>query len=336
MRATWDHKLTPRAREHLAVLRRGLRMAADRVGGAIAREGDDLIRETSTRATTPLTPVDRLRLSSTALVLLGSILLGFVAYLVVVSPATAAREQQLLHEELRFALANSTSPVSQVGANGDPLPMGTPVALLEARSIDLSAVVVEGTDSNALQVGPGHRRDTVMPGQRGASVIFGRQAAFGGPFGQIASLREGDSITTTTGQGVSTFRVVGVRTGPEALPDVTSAQGTLTLVTATGVPFFAAEVLRVDAVLVGSAFDAGGRAFSYPALPDDELAMSSQSGAAADIALWSILLLGGVLFVPALRRHWGRWQAWLVGVPLIGSLSFVLYRDLSALLPNLT
>lgn len=325
-----------RTRSRFVALRRLMLMAVDRAGRAIVRESDDLVRETSTRATTPLTPVDRLRLSSTALVLLGSILVGFVAYLVVVSPATAAREQHLLHEELRFALANSTSPVSQMGANGDPVPMGTPVALLEARSIDLSVVVVEGTDANALQAGPGHRRDTVMPGQRGASVIFGRQAAFGGPFGQLASLREGDSITTTTGQGVSTYRVVGVRTGQEALPGVTSAQGTLTLVTATGVPFFAAEVLRVDAVLVGPAFDAGGRAFSYPALPHDELAMSSQSGAAADIALWSILLLSAVLFVPAIRRHWGRWHAWLVGVPLIGSVSFILYRDLSALLPNLT
>jgi len=48
-----------------------------------------------------------------------------------------------------------------------------------------------GTTSSVLAGGPGHLRNTVFPGGAGTSVILGRAAAFGGPFGQIGSLRKG-------------------------------------------------------------------------------------------------------------------------------------------------
>ncbi|MFN4002443.1 sortase [Microcella sp.] len=288
------------------------------------------------RAAAPLSPLERARFGSTVLLLLGSTLLAFAAYVVVISPVTHARDQHILQEELRFELANSTSPVSQTGADGELLPLGTPIALLEIPTIDLRTAVVEGTTSYTLQSAPGHRRDTVMPGQQGASVIFGRQAAFGGPFANLGQLSEGDRIEVTTGQGTSTYRVVGVRVGQEELPDRPAADGTLTLVTATGLPFFAMDTLRVDAVLIGDAFEAGARAFTYAALPDDELAMASQSGGAAELALYSLILLAAVALVPFVRRYWGRWQAWVVASPLLAALAFLLFREASALLPNLT
>ncbi len=313
----------------------GVRSSLERAAKRFARDSADLDSVTD-RAAAPLSPLDRVRFGSTALLLLGSILLGFAAYVAVISPVTQARDQQILQEELRFSLANSTSPVSQVGEDGELLPLGTPVALLEISSIGLRTAVVEGTTSTVLQSGPGHRRDTVMPGQQGASVIFGRQAAFGGPFANLGQLEEGDQISVTTGQGESTYRIVGIRTGQEELPDRPAAAGTLTLVTATGVPFFAMDTLRIDAVLVGDAFDAGARAFTYAALPNDELAMASQSGNAAELALYALVLLAAVAMVPLIRRHWGRWQAWIVASSLVTALAFLLFREASSLLPNLT
>ena len=72
-------------------------------------------------------------------------------------------------------------------------------------------MVVEGTSCDALRHGPGHERDTRFPGQPGVSILQGRAAAFGGPFGDIDRLRTGDEITVVTGQDTATFRVTGSR-----------------------------------------------------------------------------------------------------------------------------
>ena len=37
-------------------------------------------------------------------------------------------------------------------------------------------------------------------------MILGRQAAYGGPFGGLASLAPGDPITVVTGQAVASYR----------------------------------------------------------------------------------------------------------------------------------
>ncbi|MBB5617483.1 sortase domain-containing protein [Microcella frigidaquae] len=325
-----------RVRVSVTATRTRMRSAVAGALDAVARESSDLRPATASRAIPALTPLDRARFGSTALLLVGSILLGFAAYLVIASPVTFLRDQALLREELRFELANSTAPVSQFESTGELLTPGQPVALLEIDAIDLSTVIVEGTDARALQSGPGHRRDTVMPGQVGASVIFGRQAAFGGPFSRLSELDEGDRIVVTTGQGRFVFTVAGVRTGQEALPDRPASDSTLTLVTATGIPYFAEDVLRVDAVLAGNAAEAGARAFGYSALPRDELAMASRFSTGSEVAIWALLLLAAVAAMPVMRRAWGRWQAWAVGVPTTVFLGFLLFRDLSTLLPNLT
>jgi LPXTG-site transpeptidase (sortase) family protein len=85
------------------------------------------------------------------------------------------------------------------------------MAVLEIPALDLHEVVFEGTTSGVLQDGPGHRRDTVFPGQEGTSVIMGRQATYGGPFGRLDVLQPGEPFTITTGQGAHTYHVTGVR-----------------------------------------------------------------------------------------------------------------------------
>ena len=83
--------------------------------------------------------------------------------------------------------------------------------------------------------GPGHLRSTVLPGQEGTSVILGRAAAYGGPFGDLGHIPIGSTITTTTGVGTVEFKVIDVRQAGSALPPVLQAgQARLTLVSAAG------------------------------------------------------------------------------------------------------
>ena len=49
-------------------------------------------------------------------------------------------------------------------------------------------VVVEGTTPGEPDAGPGHLRDTPLPGQAGVSVVFGRRATFGAPFASLPQL----------------------------------------------------------------------------------------------------------------------------------------------------
>ncbi|MFD1273890.1 sortase domain-bontaining protein [Streptomyces kaempferi] len=71
--------------------------------------------------------------------------------------------------------------MAQTDQQGDLLAPGTPVALIDIPAAHLHQVVLEGTDSGVLTDGPGHRRDTPLPGQSGTSVLMGRAAAYGGP-----------------------------------------------------------------------------------------------------------------------------------------------------------
>ena len=120
------------------------------------------------------------------------------------------------------------------------LPDGAPVALLEIPSLGIREIVVEGTDSATTQLGPGHRRDTALPGQAGVSVLFGRAAAYGGPFARIQELAPGDEFTIITGQGEHEYEVIGLRyAGDPAPPRLTAGESRVILTTARGAPFCA-------------------------------------------------------------------------------------------------
>ncbi|GAB3854097.1 sortase [Dactylosporangium cerinum] len=135
-----------------------------------------------------------------------------VAYALGVSAVQQARTQQQLYNDFREKLALATVPI------GGEIAPGTPVALIEAPGIGLRQIVVEGTSSGVMRDGPGHRRDTALPGQPGTSVVYGHAAAFGGPFHRVARLQPGDTITATSGLGIMQYEVTGVRRESDPLP----------------------------------------------------------------------------------------------------------------------
>lgn len=260
------------------------------------------------------------------------IALWAVAYLVVISPVQHDRAQQVLYSTFREQVAAATAPI------GGLVPPGAPVALLEIPGLGLREVVVAGTASGDLMTGPGHRRDTALPGQVGVSVLYGRASMFGAPFAQLTALRAGDQITVVTGQGVFDYRVDGVRrTGDPLLPPPEPDTSRLTLVTAEGDGRLAAiaadETVYVDATLLGEAQPApSGR----PAIiPPEEKAMTGDAGALIPLVLWlQALAVAGAGFVWA-RARWGRWQPWMIGVPLVLALAWVATENAARLLPNL-
>ena len=157
----------------------------------------------------------------TSLLILAVTALGFVAWVGLFSSLHYDKAQLNAYDALRVELAAGTAPNGPILPNsptGQLLPLGAPVAVLSIPAIGLRTVILQGTTSSVLEDGPGHLRDTVMPGQAGVSVILGRQTAYGGPFGGLASLVPGDSIKVVTGQTVASYTVIDLRRAGDPLP----------------------------------------------------------------------------------------------------------------------
>lgn len=279
----------------------------------------------------PLGP--RLHLIRTVLVVVALLAAGLVLHVSLVSSVQQRASQQRLFDEFRAQLAGGTAPIGPTDAFGGPVETGTPVAYLEIPAIGVRQVVVEGTSSATLFSGPGHRRDTPLPGQAGVSVVFGRRTAFGGPFARIDQLDEGDEIRVTTGQGEFRFEVQGVRREGDPLPEAPSAgTGRLLLATADGPPLFPSGVLRVDAEMDD---DAGAGPRRSSALDGAEQLLASDTSRLLLLALWleALLLVAG-LAVWAWHR-WGRAQTWVVFVPGLLLVTINASGHAAELLPNL-
>ncbi|MEU8259062.1 sortase [Micromonospora sp. NPDC048999] len=273
---------------------------------------------------------------ATALTLLAVLLLGFVAHLTLISRLQYARDQQTAYADLRSELANATAPTGQVDQDGRLLAPGTPVAVLRIERLKLRQVVFEGTSGGVLTAGPGHRRDTVLPGQPGTSVLLGRRAAYGGPFADLDLLSTGDIITVATGQGQHTYRVQSVRrTGDLAPPPLAPGAGRLTLITADGQPYLPQDLLRVDAELISPPQQVGSRPLTAASLPAAEKPMATDPAAWTPLLLWCQALAAAALGFAWLRTRWGRWQSWVVGVPVLAALGAAAADQIARLLPNL-
>jgi sortase A len=74
---------------------------------------------------------------------------------------------------------------------------GDAVAILEIPSLKLKKIVVSGVTIDDLRRGPGHYRNTALPGQRGNVAIAAHRTAYGSPFKQINELKSGDQIFIT-------------------------------------------------------------------------------------------------------------------------------------------
>lgn len=272
------------------------------------------------------------------LVVLAALSLGLVVQLTLVSSLEHHSAQVGLYNQFRRELALGTAPIGPCGQTActrghKPLPPGTPIALIKIPSIGVQQVVIEGTSGSILAEGPGHYRSTVFPGGGGTSVILGRAAAYGGPFGRIADLKKGDKITVITQVGSSVFRVVDTRTGGIEHRRIPVTEARLALGTASGPAFAPSGVVWVDADKVGqplASFRPAGHT-----VPASERPLGFDTS-----ALWVLGLLALALAAVFAAAVWtwrrrGHAQAWIVFTAPLLLLWMFAVDQIARLLPNL-
>ena len=303
--------------------------------GAALADPDRLTRTAGRAAQRVALVSSRTQVVAAALTLLGALLLGAVLEVGVLGSLKHDRLQQIHYGQLREQLAKSVAPVGPTDSDGVLLVLGAPVAIVEIPRLHLREVVGEGTTAGVLIGGPGHLRSTVLPGQAGISVIYGRQAAYGGPFGRLATLRPGDALSVTTGQGRHLYKVLDLRRAGDPVPALRPGASRLVLATGDGTEFAPEGVLRLDADLLSPVQPGGAEARASGAVTSAERPMAGDNLALVPLVLWSQLLLLAMLAVVFLRARWGRWQTWAVGCPVLLLVGLKTADTLARLLPNL-
>lgn len=282
---------------------------------------------------------------------LGILLLLFVAFQLWGTSALEHRDQARLKQQFTVALASQNAPGTVIppvpGDGGDPstvttattapaAPTGEAVAVIRIPKIGVEQAVVEGTGVSDLRKGPGHYRNTPMPGQPGNAAIAGHRTTYGAPFNRLDELSKGDPILVTTLQGK--YRYV-VDEAPFAVNpsqnDVLFPKGDNRLTLTTCHPKYSASKRLI--VVAKLAKDEKPARAPKPAtratLVRADASASGDAGAALPALLWGGLALAAYAGMVWLSRHWVRRAALLLGAPIVLALLFPFFEQLSRLLP---
>lgn len=252
---------------------------------------------------------------------------GSLLYPRVVSPVVATRSQRLAEISLASALYNGTAPLG-----GDIAP-GTPVALVEIPAVDMRSAVVEGTAAEQLAVGPGHLTGSVLPGQIGISAILGRSTNFGADFRHLTDVRVGDTVTTTTGQGTSTYEVLDITRRSANDEAAFIGEGNmLILMTATG-GSDADGRLVVRAELTSAPLPKGDAITSSTATGD--LGLNGSAHAARDLVLWALVALVLAIAFTPVRRLFGPRVTWMITTPIVILVVLQVLHQMALLMPSM-
>jgi sortase A len=84
---------------------------------------------------------------------------------------------------------------------------GHAIGRIKIDRIDLSIVVVQGTDTASLQKGPGHYTNTPIPGQPGTVAIAGHRTTYLAPFRHIDQIQDGDEVRIEMPYAAFTYTV---------------------------------------------------------------------------------------------------------------------------------
>jgi len=270
-----------------------------------------------------------------ALILTSSVVVVFVG---VFAFGLSALQEQRSQRQLYATFRGLLDPASEVPPPiGGSIPDGTPIALLTAPDAGIhDAAVVEGTSATDLLQGPGHLRDSPLPGQAGDAVLLGRSTIAGGPFRNLDRLRAGDQIVVRTGQGRFRFVVEDLRIGAGRAPLIPGGGALMTLVTSSGNGWLGVlsptHLLYVDTKLEQRPVAAPrGRPAT---VPSTELPGHGDPGAWPWVALWL------AAFVVACALSWWLWfrlgilRTWLIAIPVLFAILWGLSTEIVRLLPN--
>ena len=214
---------------------------------------------------------------------------------------------------------------------GGAIPTGAPIAIVQIPRIGVTEAVVQGSGSGQLRAGPGHVLGTPLPGQPGNAVVAGRRTLYGGPFRHLGSLRPGDVIHTTTGEGNTTYRVTNVA-------DLGASDGSfvqdhgdnrLTLFT-TDSTWTANGRLVVTAKLVGNPYPPTN---TRQPLDAEGLGLTGQRDAVSYMLVWLELLAAAALLSAYAASRWSPTRVWLVFAPLLAMTTWLFFESFVRLLP---
>ena len=311
-------------------------MTKDRPAESGTERDADRLADRRTSAPRPVLPArddDVWAVISTTSVMVCLVAGWMIAQMLYLGGISQDRAQDALYAQFRGELAAATAPIGPVTE------VGAPVAILSIPHIGVEQVVVEGTASGDLLSGPGHLRNTVLPGQLGTSAVFGRASTYGAPFARIGELVRGDHINVTTAQGSKRFTVIGVRRAGDPLPQP-RAESAARLVLVSG----EASGARLPSISPGRVVyvDAeADEAFDTPAglprvVPDPEQAMGTEAGAVMPLLTLCLGLLLALTFgVIAARQRFDAALVWVVTTPIVIAVAWLTTDVVMRLLPNL-
>ena len=119
---------------------------------------------------------------------------------------------------------------------------GSPVGRIEIPEVGADYVVVDGTDTEDLESGPGIYRETSFPGIPGTTAIAGHRTTYLAPFRDINLLRPGNHIDLLMPYAHFTYTVTGQRVvWPSDVSAAVSRVGYSRLVLSACTPLFSAE-----------------------------------------------------------------------------------------------
>jgi sortase A len=199
-----------------------------------------------------------------ALIAAGVAVLLFVAYQLLGTNLIAKQSQKQLEAELRESFpepAPSPSPGASPSPSPTPSPapapppdLGSGIAIIEAPSIGLRWVVVEGVGVADLKKGPGHVPGTALPGDGGNMVISGHRTTYGAPFYRLDELADGAMIRLISARGTFEYAVTEQRiVAPTEVSVLAPTQDTRLTLTTCNPKFSAKQRLIIVAGLVSSA-----------------------------------------------------------------------------------
>jgi sortase A len=168
------------------------------------------------------------RIAGTLMVVAG---VGFLAWALVVwqwqDPFTAALnrlEQRELRSDFDRRVEEGVPGLAAVSGNTlrDELPRaarrwrrvserGDAVARIRIPALGLDRIVVNGTDHDSLERGPGRYLGSAMPGEGELVYVAGHRTTYGAPFSRIDHLRKGDRVSLELPYATVEYAVTGSR-----------------------------------------------------------------------------------------------------------------------------
>jgi len=188
------------------------------------------------------------RFVASVLITSGVLLLADAAVTVLwqepISALLASRQQARLEEAI------AAPQVRRRVLARKPLP-GDALGRIRFPSLGEAHWIVEGTSLDDLRQGPGHYRETALPGQGRTVAIAGHRTTHGAPFRHLDRLRRGDLVAVDMPYGTFVYSVERTRiVSPDALWVIANVGYERLVLTACHPLYSAAQRIVVFARLV--------------------------------------------------------------------------------------